>query len=639
MCGIAGWIGSGPQDEAAGVERMVVALRPRGPDDTAVWRGAAPVVLGHARLSIIDLAKSRQPMANEDGTVHVVYNGEIYNFGELRRDLVARGHRFRTEGDTEVLVHLYEEYGAGMVERLDGMFAFGIYDARRHAMLLARDRIGIKPLYYRWDPTSGSLLFASDLRGMLAHPATPRRLEPRALAQYLHFGFVVHPLTWLQGVAQLGPGGLAEWHEGRLRLSRYYAWEYRPDQRLAEAAVAEEALRARLAAAVESHLVSDVPLGSFLSGGLDSATVTALAQQARAAHGGSLHSMTFGLEGTAMDETERARATARCIGTQHAEVEGRTLPFSIDTWEHLLGGLTEPFGNNGSLSMYILCRDAREQVKVALSGDGGDELFLGYAGIRKQRFARRLQRIPRPLRRALAALPAAGPDAVRRSGKYARLSLLDGPGLVVEWARRWEPGVLGTLLEPSLHARLFPGGDASFPEVRELIGAGATGGFAEQQIRFFMLVDLPCDSLFKVDRMSMLHGLEVRVPMLANDMLDFGAELPLERREVEARGKQPLRAVAEALVPTLAQPSPKKGFSFPVDAWMRRGLGPLWRDHGIVAALAGAGFRADALEALIGTYGAGADSTARSFELRLLANRLYDLTVLGLWLEREGIQA
>ena len=639
MCGIAGWIGVAPDAASAGVERMVAALGARGPDDAAVWRGEAPVVLGHTRLSIIDLAKSRQPMANEDGTVLVVYNGEIYNFAELRRDLLARGHRFRTEGDTEVLVHLYEEHGAGMVERLDGMFAFGIYDARRHTMLLARDRIGIKPLYYWWDPSSGSLLFASDLRAMLAHPATPRRLEHQALAQFLHFGFVVHPLTWLRGVAQLAPGTLAEWRQGELRLSQYYAWEYRPDERLATAAAAEDALRERLTACVESHLVSDVPLGSFLSGGLDSATVTALAQQARAAHGGTLHSMTFGLEGSVMDETERARATARSIGTDHAEVEGRALPFSTGAWEHLLDGLTEPFGNNGALSMYILCRSAREQVKVALSGDGGDELFLGYAGIRKQRFARRLQRLPMPLRRALASLPAAGPDVVRRSGKYARLSLRDGAGLVIEWARRWEPGVLRSLLEPAQHARLFPAGDQSFPAIRDLVGEGATGGFAEQQIRFFMLVDLPCDSLFKVDRMSMLHGLEVRVPMLANDMLAFGAELPLERREVEGSGKQPLRAVAEALVPSLARPSPKKGFSFPVDAWMQRGLGALWRDRGIVPALAGAGFRADALETLIGRYAAGANVPTRRFELRLLANRLYDLTVLGLWLEREGIEA
>ena len=639
MCGIAGWIGTAPDPAAAAVERMVAALGTRGPDDSAVWRGNALVTLGHTRLSIIDLEKSRQPMANEDGTVQVVYNGEIYNFAELRRELVARGHTFRTEGDTEVLVHLYEEYGAAMVERLDGMFAFGIYDARRHAMLLARDRIGIKPLYYRWDPTAGSLVFASDLRAMLAHSATPRRLESRALAQYLHFGYVVHPLTWLQGVAQLAPGSLAEWHEGTLRVSQYYAWEYRPDWSLAGAAAAEEALRTRLGACVESHLVADVPLGSFLSGGLDSAAVTALAQLARTARGGSLHSMTFGLEGLPMDESDRARASARSIGTHHTEVEGRALPFSIEAWQHLLEGLTEPFGDNGALSMYVLCREARQQVKVALSGDGGDELFLGYAGLAKQRFARGLKRVPAPLRRALAALPAAGPDVTRRSRKYARLSLLDEPGLVVEWARRWEPAALRSLLDPAQHARLFPDGEEPFPEIRELIGAGVTGGFAEQQIRFHMLVDLPCDCLFKVDRMSMLHGLEVRVPMLANDMLAFGAELPLERREAEGRGKQPLRAVAEALVPSLAEPSPKKGFSFPIDAWMQRGLGDLWRDHGIVAALASAGFSTIGLESLIGRYAAGAGTSARSFELRLLANRLYDLTLLGLWLDREGISA
>src|SRR5437763_1613601 len=223
MCGICGWIGTHPSSAAADMGPMLQALRSRGPDDCGVWNdGDGRVVLGHTRLSIIDLSASRQPMTNEDGTVIVTYNGEIYNFPELRRRLLARGHTFRTRGDTEVLVHLYEEHGTGMVRLLDGMFAFGLYDARNRRLLMARDRIGIKPLYYWHDSVRGGLLFGSDMEALLSNQAVPRQLDPRGLAHYLHFGCLVHPQGWLRGVRQVEPGELIEWEGGRLQHTRYY---------------------------------------------------------------------------------------------------------------------------------------------------------------------------------------------------------------------------------------------------------------------------------------------------------------------------------------------------------------------------------------------------------------------------------
>ena len=636
MCGICGWIGNGTVGQGPEIEGMVRALMPRGPDDSGLWRGKRPVVLGHTRLSIIDVDGSRQPVENEDGTVVATFNGEIYNFQELRRELSARGHRFRTAGDSEVLVHLYEEHGAAMVERLDGMFAFAIYDQRRHSLLLARDRIGIKPLYYHLGTGSESLIFGSDLRAMLAHPAVPRQLESAALAQYLHFGYVVPPLTWLAGVAQLLPGQLLEWRPGHARTSRYYEWQYDPDPMLDDVDQAREALSATLASSVSSHLIADVPLGAFLSGGIDSAAVAGAAQRARPSGAVPLHSLTVGLRGTELDESARADAAARLLGTRHTLVEGERLPFGLASLVRLVDALGEPFGDDAALSMDVLCREARQHMKVALSGDGGDELFLGYGGFRKQRLARRLRLAPRPLRQAMARFPSGSSDVARRVRKYSTLSLHDDPGLIVGWARRWEPAMLATLVDPALHGTLLPNRREAFPEIRRLIGNGERGGLGEQQLRFHMLVDLPCDCLLKVDRVSMAHGIEVRVPLLSNAMLDFGSRLPLGQRRAGRRDKEPLRSVAESLVPSVRAPSPKMGFTFPVDGWMQHGLADVWREAGIVRTLGRLGFSHPELERLIRRY-AAAGPADHDFAVRHLASRLYDLTLLGLWADRERI--
>ncbi|HEX3160470.1 MAG TPA: asparagine synthase (glutamine-hydrolyzing), partial [Gemmatimonadaceae bacterium] len=604
MCGICGWVGVAPPSAAVGVDAMMCALAARGPDAMGCWQAPdCDAVLGHRRLSIIDVEGSPQPMPNEDGSAVVSFNGEIYNFRELRRALEQQGHRFRTQGDTEVLLRLYEEHGIEMLPRLDGIFAFAIWDARRHELLLARDRAGVKPLYYWHDVTSGQLVFASDLAALLASRLVPRRLDARALGQFLHFGYVIHPRTWLRDVRQLAPGSALRWRDGAVRHTTFDRWMYEPDGSLAQEARAERMLEETLERTVQEQLVSDVGIAAFLSGGLDSSLITGLAQRCAGADGQGMRSFTVRSWEPSLDESVRARRIAADLGTQHAEVEAATLLFDHESVSRIVAGLGEPFGDDSALAVYALCQQVRPHTPVALSGDGGDELFLGYAGLRKQHVARRARMLPRPVRRALATLPGAAPGALlRRAGKYARLSLCEDADVIIEWARRWEPDTLAALLGADGLTAAFPDGEGRFPEVRDIIGDGARGGFAEQQIRFHLLVDLPCDCLFKVDRMSMAHGLEVRVPLLGNAMLDFGARLPLAARYRASRTKEPLRSVAERIAPTLREPSAKAGFSFPLDSWLRGSLAGRWREWELTPTLAALGLQPQVVDALLARY-------------------------------------
>ena len=637
MCGICGWVGKEPgQPRAAQVACMVSALAHRGPDECQIWQeSSGTAVLGHTRLSIIDVAGSHQPMANEDGSIVLVYNGEVYNFQPLRERLLKQGHVFRTRGDTEVLLHLYEELGAEMARELDGIFAFAIYDRARRRLLLARDRIGIKPLYYWHDHRSGDLVFASDLHGLLANSAVPRRLSGAGLAQFLQFGYAVHPTTWVEGVRQLPPGALLEWNDGAIRVRQYYQWEYRPSPELATPSAALSALEECVDASVASQLVSDVPLGSFLSGGLDSTAVTAFAQRTRHAQGDAIRSFTVKMLGE-RDESMRARGIAGDLHTRHTEIAAQQLAFGRTTLETIARRLGEPFGDDSSLAVFLLCREARQHVTVALAGDGGDELFLGYLGLRRQRLSRRARVIPRPLRAALAAHLPREQEWSRKARKLLWLSTRGDSHLIVEWARRWEPEMLEAILSGEVLRTLYPDPEDPAPAVRAVIGAGEVGGFQEQQIRFHMLVDLPCDCLLKVDRMSMAHSMEVRVPLLSNAMLDYASELPLAQREAGGRTKEPLRTLAERLSPTVAEPSPKRGFDFPLAEWLRPHLVTAWREWEVTACLGEIGFNQSALDRLVASY-ASAAGAGKRYEERLLAGRLFDLLLVATWIQTHGI--
>ena len=391
MCGICGIAGPGADVEA--VRRMNARLVHRGPDSDGEF-AADGVALAMRRLSIIDLEHGDQPIANEDGTVTVVQNGEIYNYRELRRELEGRGHRFRTASDTEVLVHLYEEHGEDFAERLRGMFAIAIWDARERRLLLARDRFGIKPLYYRL--RDGALSFASELKALLEQPGFSREIDPRAVAAFLAFNSIPAPLTIFAEARKLPPGTLAVWRDGELRQRRYARPAPVPaaETRRRPAAELAEELRETLRGSVRAHLEADVPVGVLLSGGVDSAGLVALAAGEQAE---PVKTFSVGFEEASFDELERARLVADRYGAEHHEIVLR--PDAVELFPKLVEAFDEPFGDSSALPTYLVSELAAGEVKVALSGEGGDELFGGYLHLRR-RPAGAARRSPGGARRA-----------------------------------------------------------------------------------------------------------------------------------------------------------------------------------------------------------------------------------------------
>ena len=564
MCGIAGFAGwpLGTEDAARTVRTMCDAIVHRGPDDSGYFV-APEVALGMRRLSIIDVAGGRQPIANEDGSVQVVFNGEIYNHHALRRELVARGHVFRTRSDTETIVHLYEEMGEDFVVRLRGMFAIALWDARARRLVLARDRAGIKPLSYSLTPDG--IAFCSELRSLLALPRFPRRLDERAISAFLSLGYVPDPLAAFNGVAKLPPGHLLVWsadRKGDAAVRRYWT-PVAPESAALDEREAADRLRELLADAVGSHLESEVPLGAFLSGGVDSSTVVALMSRAAAI---TPRTFAIGFAEAAFNEAPHARRVAATLGAHHTELV--VSPAADRMVEGIVGIFDEPFADSSALPTYLVSQLARRHVTVSLSGDGGDELFGGYT-----RYLDVLQRpsVPpwgRPLLRAMGrALPHVAP----------------GRGRLLDLARpqRSPAAYAGTVALPLAPA---DGGMAAAHIVpREgQFGDILADAFAEAGARDFvsqmMLVDvatyLPGDILTKVDRASMAVSLEARVPLLDHPLAEFALALPARFKIRDGAGKQVFRAAIRGLVPDDVLDRPKRGFAVPLGAWFRGPLRP-----------------------------------------------------------------
>jgi asparagine synthase (glutamine-hydrolysing) len=538
---------------------MCGAIRHRGPDDEGhlVVPGVA---LGMRRLSVIDVAGGAQPIGNEDGSIQVVFNGEIYNFRELHARLAAAGHRFQTHSDTETLVHLYEERGERMVEELRGMFAFAIWDARRRRLFVARDQLGIKPLYY-WE-ADGGVAFASELRSLLALDHFPRRLSREAVVEYLALGYVPDPLCVFEGVRKLPPGHTLTWDADRggpARVERYWTPVAEEARGLGEVEAVEQ-LRHVLHDAVRSHLEADVPLGAFLSGGIDSSTVVAL--MARATRQPVL-TFSIGFDEPEFNEAPHAAAVAKALGTRHTQLIVRP---DVDALvEEVIRAFDEPFADSSALPTFLVSRLAREHVTVALSGDGGDELFGGYT-----RYAELLGRRelgPAPLRAALGAVGRRLPHGAfgrnrlidlgrTRRGRYAAtvafpLAASEGGVLRADLAHLARP--MDRLLEPWF--------------------AEADGrDFLTQMTSVDLLTYLPGDILTKVDRMSMAVSLEARVPLLDRKVAEFAATLPAHLKQRDGTGKWILRRAIEGIVPREVLEKPKQGFAVPLVKWFR---GPL----------------------------------------------------------------
>lgn len=599
MCGIAGavWWQPGKALTADVLSRMTDTIRHRGPDAdghyfsppahrdpgklsaATISDDSGPgVALGHRRLSIIDVAGSAQPLGNEDGQIQIVFNGEIYNYRELRPDLIARGHKFRTEGDTEVIVHLYEEYGLDFVQHLRGMFALAIWDARLQRLILVRDRLGQKPLFYRLE--EGRLAFASELKALLQIPGIPRTLDRRSVLKFLTLQYVPHPDCILQGFQKLPPATLAVLEAGgRLQLTTYWTPPYdQPD--LGRTAITDwtHELRATLTEAVRLRLRSDVPLGAFLSGGVDSTVICGLMQNQLDR---PVQTFSIGFPIEAFDERSYARQAAAQLGTDHHEAVVQ--PDAISILPQLIWHYDEPFGDSSAIPTMYLSRMTREHVTVALTGDAGDELFCGYDRYKAVRIAGLMDRAPAWVRGMWnSGLVARIPASVRQKSFRRRLKrLLETIGQEPErrylnWITIFNKARLQWLVTDEMW-KLTEADDPAAC-VFEAYARFPKRDFVTRTTATDLLTYLPCDILTKVDIASMSVGLEARSPMLDHKVVELAARMPIEVKLSVKRGKRVLVETFRDLIPQDIQTRRKMGFGVPIDHWFRSELKPLLHD-------------------------------------------------------------
>src|SRR6266576_3426 len=559
MCGIAGFVGMQVPDDEAGrrVRAMCDAIAHRGPDSDG-YHVADGVALGMRRLSIIDVSGGQQPISNEDGSITVVFNGEIYNHRSLRRELEASGHRFRTHSDTEVLVHLYEDFGPEMVSRLHGMFAFAIWDSRNRVLLIARDRTGMKPLSYLASPTD--LVFCSELRSLWALDSSRLRVSPSAVMQYLAFGYVPDTASIFEGVRKLPPGHLLLWSAQKgTELRRYWTSPHPEGQALDEAELVET-LSAKLDAAVASHLEAEVPLGVFLSGGLDSSTVVALMSRHAS---GRVRTFSIGFAEEKYDESAAARAVAAEFGTDHTELILR--PKVEDTFETIAAMFDEPFADSSAIPNFLVAQLARQSVTVALSGDGGDELFGGYTRYRE-----------------ILGHKAGGGSGLRRLVSALGLMLphlFPGRNRLVDFGRSRWGRYAATVVQPvrvdegGVARKGQSGGDVFVgDQLIDRVCLKLGNDFAAAMMQVDVETYLPGDILTKVDRTSMAVSLEARVPLLDFDLVDFALQIPGKWRVTANESKRLFRRAIRGIVPESVLSRPKRGFEVPLGRWFR---GPL----------------------------------------------------------------
>jgi asparagine synthase (glutamine-hydrolysing) len=568
MCGIAGFVGRG---DGVDLAAMVEALVHRGPDGEGFFHDPAErLFLGHRRLSIVDLSGGAQPMWNEHRSVGVVFNGEIYNHLGLRRILTAKGHRFTTDhSDTEVLVHGYEEWGEDLPAQLNGMFAFAIYDVARRRMLLARDRFGEKPLYYY--ERAGFFAFASELSALCRHRDVETRLDHRALQKFFAYGYLPAPNAIVLNARKL-PGGSCLTYDmtsGKSRVRSYWRFRLDPDASLHEGkeeSLAEE-LRGLLSQAVARRLMSDVPLGVFLSGGIDSASVLAFAKRQPNAEG--TKSFTIGFTEPSFDESGAARDMARALGSQHSE-RMLSLDVAKSMFREVLAKLDEPLGDPSILPTFLLARFAREQVTVALSGDGGDELFAGYDPFAALQLARWYAWLmPSALHRRMRSLAELLPISAANMSwdfklKRALAGLSYGPEV---WNPAWMAPVEPKLLRCMFNEPLSV--EEVYSEAIELWSAEPGKSILDRTLEFFTNIYLPDNILTKVDRATMMSSLESRAVFLDNDLVDFCQKLPSHFKYRNGSRKYLLKKAVAPLLPKEALHRPKKGFGMPVGLWLR----------------------------------------------------------------------
>jgi asparagine synthase (glutamine-hydrolysing) len=639
MCGITGavWTDAGEPIDCATLTRMTDALRHRGPDDRGCYTShvaahnypgsIAGVALGFRRLSIIDLSTGNQPLSNEDGTVWIVFNGEIYNYRTLRKRLEGSGHQFRTAGDTETLVHLYEDAGVDFVKHIEGMFALALWDARHRQLVLARDRLGKKPLVYRLE--NERLLFASELKSLLEVPGIEREVDPSALDEYLTYQYVPHPNTIFRGFRKLSPGHVAVYRERRLTVEPYWTPDFTREVSRPAADYRAE-LRATLTSAVEKRLQSDVPLGAFLSGGVDSSIVVGLMTKLARE---PVRTFSIGFPVAEFDETSYAREVAQQLGSVHQEF--RVEPDGIGILPKLVWYYDEPFADSSAVPTYYVSKMTREHVTVALTGDGGDELFAGYPRYRAVEVGTWFDRLPRRLMRLVAGefwqrLPS-GQRQKSYIRKFKRLvGALGRPAerRYLDWISIFNELRRAEIYDEAFIARL-PESDPF-----DFLASAFARSRGRDPITSTSLTDLvtylPCDLMTKVDIASMANSLECRQPFLDHHVVELAAAMPLKLKYRHGRGKRILIETFADLLPVSVRRRAKMGFGVPLGHWFRHELKDFARDVLLdERALARGYFRPEAIRSLVEDHQTG--HYDHSY-------RLWALLVLELW-QREWLDA
>jgi asparagine synthase (glutamine-hydrolysing) len=574
MCGIAGFAdsplhhGSRRDQDMSLVQAMCEVIRHRGPDDEGIHVDAG-VGIGMRRLSIIDLSTGHQPIHNEDETIWLVFNGEIYNYRQLRRELEEAGHRFYTSSDTETIVHAYEEWGEAAFARLRGMFGIALWDRRQRALLLARDRAGIKPLHYAI--RDGRLYFGSEIKSLIAAGAIDRDIDVEALDHYLAFLYVPRDRSIFKGVSKLPPGHYLRWAAGRAEVHKY--WEIGATESFTGSAEeAASTLRSVLRDAVRSHMMSDVPLGAFLSGGIDSSLVVGLMAETSER---PVKTFSIGFEEAPFNELEHARTVAQHFGTDHHEFIVR--PDGLSILDRLIAQFDEPFADSSAIPTWYVSEIARRHVTVVLSGDGGDELFGGYDRYLPHPRVARFDRLPfgGALRSAAALVWPALPHGARGKNFLRHVSQ-DPDGRYLDSVAFFQADERKALYAGDI--RRAVGGASAEVALRRRLERFRELSHQGRMMRFDFETYLPEDVLTKVDRMSMAHSIESRVPLLDNHVIDFASTLPGSLNIQDGRRKHVLKQAAAGLLPDAILGRRKQGFGVPLGAWFRDGLTDVFSD-------------------------------------------------------------
>ncbi len=621
MCGIAGKLSLDGAVDPALLERMCEVIEHRGPDSRGTFREEG-VGLGVQRLAIIDLETGDQPIFSEDESIVVLQNGEIYNYRELRRELEARGHRFSTQSDTEVIVHLYEDHGDACVERLRGMFAFAIWDRRRRRLLLGRDRVGKKPLFYA--VRNGSFWFASEAKSILQDPDVPRDVDLDAIDCFLQFEYVPHPKSAFAALRKLPPAHLLSWEDGMISTRRYWKLSYSPDDHYASEEEMHERIRSELLDATRLRLRSDVPLGAFLSGGVDSSAVVAAMARLSST---PVKTFSIGFDVESFDETAYARRIAELFATDHHEF--RVEPQALEILPRLVWHHGEPFADQSAIPSFYLAELTRRHVTVALNGDGGDEDFAGYPRYLANDLMNRFDWIPRPIARAAASgFDRIGPGPAPRSLRTRLRRLARGISLppydrYAMWIAYFTESDRAGLYTPELRSTL--GAARTAPSViREPWLESDARAHVDRLLDVDVNTHLPGDLLVKMDIATMAHSLEVRSPFLDQCFMEMAARLPAAAKLHGHTTKLALKNAMRPWIPDRILERRKMGFGVPIGDWFR---GPLRDLPGAVLldprSLDRGMFREEALRGIIERHVSGKEDTS---------NRIWALLQLELWM-------